>query len=113
MRAPLDYPALVKDIDDVGLLDCAETVRDRDGGPALGGLVQRRLDNLFTLAVKGRGCLIEEPVKVSLLVTVLCMSKQGQGKLTESWDRESTPSQSQFSASVHQTAAHPCYRRPC
>ena len=35
MRPMLDDLALVKDIDHIRLLDRAETVRDRDGGPPL------------------------------------------------------------------------------
>ena len=40
-----DFP-LLDDVDLVGSFDGGETVGDRDGGPALLGLVQRLLDHL-------------------------------------------------------------------
>jgi hypothetical protein len=49
------YPALVKDVDDVGVLDCAQAMRDGDGCTALCGGVEGGLYDAFGCGVEG-GC---------------------------------------------------------
>lgn len=60
VRALLDDPALVEDVDDVGALDGAEAVGDGNGGAALGRLVQGGLDDVLGLGVEGRRGLVQE-----------------------------------------------------
>jgi hypothetical protein len=48
-------PALVKDVDDVGVLDCAQAMRDGDGCTALCGGVEGGLYDAFGCGVEG-GC---------------------------------------------------------
>ena len=60
MSAGLDDLAAVEDVDDVGLLDGAETVSDGEGGAATRRGVERRLHDLFRLRVKCRGGLVEQ-----------------------------------------------------
>lgn len=60
VRATLDDLALVKHVDDVGLLDRAETVGHSNGGPTTSGGVQGGLNNLFRLGVQGRGGLVQQ-----------------------------------------------------
>jgi hypothetical protein len=55
MSAALDYSTLVKDVNDIGLLDGAETMGNGDSGTALGGSIKRGLDHLLRLRVKS-GC---------------------------------------------------------
>lgn len=52
VRTALNDLALVKHVDDVGLLDRAETVRHGDGGSAAGGRVQGCLDDFLGLGVE-------------------------------------------------------------
>lgn len=59
VSAPFDHAALVNDVDDICLLDGAETVGDGDSGAASGGLVQRGLDHFFGFRVQGRSGLVE------------------------------------------------------
>jgi hypothetical protein len=48
-------PALVKDVDNVGVLDCAQAMRDGDGCAALCGRVKGGLYDAFGCGVEG-GC---------------------------------------------------------
>lgn len=56
----LHHPALIDDVDHVRLLDGAQPVGDGDGGAALRGRVQGRLDHLFRLRVQRRRRFVEE-----------------------------------------------------
>ena len=58
--ALLDNPALVKHIDNVCLLNRAQTVCHSNGRATLGSLVKGSLHHLFTLAVEGRCSFIKE-----------------------------------------------------
>lgn len=60
MRALLHNASFVKDVDDVCVLDGAETVGDCDGGAALGGEVKSGLDDAFGGRVEGGGGFVEE-----------------------------------------------------
>ena len=60
VRPTLSDLALVDDVDDVGLLDCAQPVRDGDRRPSFRRHVERVLDHLLRLGVEGRGRLVEE-----------------------------------------------------
>ena len=55
MSALLYDLALVKDIDHVGVLNCAQAMRDRDCGAALRGGVEGGLYDAFGCGVEG-GC---------------------------------------------------------
>lgn len=52
--------ALVKDIDDVGVLNCAQAMRDRDCGAALCGGVEGGLYDAFGGGVEGGCGFVEE-----------------------------------------------------
>jgi hypothetical protein len=60
MRAPLRHNALINHIDDIGLLDGAEPMRNGDGGAAPGCGVEGGLDDLFRFRVEGAGGFVEE-----------------------------------------------------
>ena len=92
MSAALDDLALIEDVDDVGLLDRAETVGNGNGGAAASGGIKRGLDDLLGLGVEGGGGFVEEEN--------LGVTQEGAGR-------------SPHAASGHQTTCHPCCRRRC
>lgn len=66
MRPAFNNPALVENIDDVGLLDRAETVRDGDSRASPGGCVQSSLHHLLGLGVQsGSGFVEQEDPRVA------------------------------------------------
>jgi hypothetical protein len=68
--SPLDHqlmmcPALhhhpaFNNINDIGLLNGTQPMRNRNGSPALRRRVQRRLDDFLALGVKSTSCFVEE-----------------------------------------------------
>jgi hypothetical protein len=58
--AALDDAALVEDVDDVRVLDGAETVGDGDGGATLRGGIKGGLHHLLGLGIQGGGGFVEE-----------------------------------------------------
>lgn len=60
MRSTFHNLSAIENVDDVGLLDCAEAVSDSDGGAALGGDVEGGLDDFLGGGVEGRGSFVKE-----------------------------------------------------
>ena len=60
VRPTLRHLAPVDDVDDVGLLDRAQPVRNRDRRPPFGRYVECVLHHLLRLRVEGRRRLVEE-----------------------------------------------------
>lgn len=60
MRSCLHDAPRIKHIDDIRLLDRAESVGDRNRRAPLRGRVERRLHNLLALRVERAGGLVEE-----------------------------------------------------
>lgn len=60
VRPTLHHLAFFNHVDDIGLLDRAQSMRDRDSCSALCRHVQRVLDHFLRLRVEGRGRLVEQ-----------------------------------------------------
>jgi len=58
--ASLDNHALIKDTDDVGVLDRGKAVSNNDGSPATRGGIVRLLHQLLALSVQGRRGLVQQ-----------------------------------------------------
>ena len=62
MRSGLNDSALVKDVNDVGVLDGTESVGDANGCPSCAGVVEGGLDDLFGFTVECGSSFVEETI---------------------------------------------------
>lgn len=78
MAAALNNLALVKHIDDVCVLDGAQSVGDANGGSAGAGVVEGGLDDLFGFAVEGGGGFVEETIKTNHMLVYDPIRQNGE-----------------------------------